>query len=106
MPPAAGQAGWCRLRWDRGRVAERGSGYSVGRKLMARQRWTVGAGMLLGLLALAVTGRADEASAVRTILDLGGAVSVATKRPGMPVVKVDLSGTKITDAGLKVLKEL
>ena len=61
---------------------------------------------MLGLLALAVTGRADEASAVRTILDLGGAVSVATKRPGMPVVKVDLSGTKITDAGLKVLKEL
>jgi hypothetical protein len=37
------------------------------RKVMARQRVKVGAGVLLGLLVLAVAGRADEAAAVKVI---------------------------------------
>src|SRR5262249_47050285 len=74
--------------------------------LMARQQWTVGTGVLLGLLLLAVAGRADEAVAVKAIKKLGGKVTVDDKRPGKPVVGVNLGGTKVTDAGLKELKEL
>jgi len=95
---------------------------------MARQLWAVGAGALLGLLVLAATVRADEAAAVKAIEKLGGWVGIAAKRPGKPVVFVDLTasratdrwleelkafkslqelhlGSKITDAGLKELKE-
>src|SRR5262245_32041096 len=73
---------------------------------MARQQWAVGAGVLLGLLALVVTGRADEAAAVKAIEKLGGKVTRDDKLPGKPVVAVDLGGTTVTDAGLKELKEL
>src|SRR5262245_35886352 len=73
---------------------------------MARQRWGVGAGVLLGRLVLAVAGRADEAAAVKMIEKLGGQVTRDDKRPGRPVVDVDLGGTTVTDAGLKELKEL
>src|SRR5262249_42074159 len=73
---------------------------------MARQQWAVGAGVLLGLLALAVAGRADEAATLKMIEKLGGSVMRDDKLPGKPVVWVDLRGTKITDAGLKELKEL
>ena len=48
---------------------------------MARQEWTVGAGVLLGLLILAVTGRADEATVVRMVEKLGGSVVRDDKRP-------------------------
>src|SRR5437763_378180 len=73
---------------------------------MARQRGTVGAGVLLGLLVLAVAGRADEAAAVKAIEKLGGQVTVDADRPGKPVVGVDLWRTEVTDAELKELKEL
>src|SRR5438552_1847248 len=74
--------------------------------IMARQRWAVGGGVLLGLLVLVVAARADEATAVKMIEKLGGIVTVDAKRPGEPVVSVDLSYTKVTDAELKELKEL
>src|SRR5215475_10522525 len=73
---------------------------------MARQQVVMGAAVLLGLLVLALTDRADEAAAVKMIEKLGGTVTRDDKRPGKPVVVVDLRGTKITDAGLKELKEL
>jgi len=51
-------------------------------------------------------GQAAEAAAVKMIEELGGKVRVDDKRPGKPVVAVSLEGTKVTDAGLKELKEL
>jgi len=62
--------------------------------------------VLLGLLLLAMAGRADEAAAVKLIEDLGGKVTVDAKRPGKPVVAVTFYRSKVTDAGLKELKEL
>jgi len=62
--------------------------------------------VLLGLLALAVAGRADEAAAVKAIEKLGGRVTRDDNRPGKPVVFVDLRGPQVTDAGLKELKGL
>ena len=60
--------------------------------------------MLLGLLALAAVGRADEAAAVKAIEKMGGRVTRDAKQPGKPVVKVDLHFcTEVTDAGLKEL---
>src|SRR5262245_64969312 len=73
---------------------------------MMRQRWAVGAGVLLGLLAVAVTGRADEAGAVKAIEKLGGQVTRDDKQPGNPIVGVGLNYRKVTDAELKQLKEL
>ena len=85
---------------------------------------------MLGLLVLALTGRADEAAAVKAIKELGGTVERDDKLPGKPVSavdflkntptdavlkelkelkslqKLDLTATKVTDAGLKELKEL
>ena len=72
---------------------------------MSRQRWRAG-GVVLGLLLLAGPGRADEATAIEAIKKLGGRVEVDAKRPGQPVVGVDLDNSKVTDAGLKVLKDL
>jgi hypothetical protein len=72
--------------------------------------------VVLGLLVLAVTGRADESAAVKAVEKLGGRVTVDGKRPGKPVVAVDfsntnvtelvLAGPQITDVGLRELKEL
>src|SRR5262249_36734174 len=73
---------------------------------MARQRGAVGAGLLLGLLILAVAGRADEAAAVKLVEKLGGRVTRDDKIAGEPVVGVNLAGTNVTDAELKELKEL
>ena len=73
---------------------------------MARQQWAVGGGVQLGLLVLAMAGRADEAAAVKMIEELGGRVTVVAKRPGKPVVGVFFYRSKVTDAGLKELKEL
>src|SRR5262249_54368743 len=73
---------------------------------MARQQWAVGPGVLLGLLVLAMTGRADEDAAVKVLEKIRGRVEVDAKRPGKPVVGVDLDGAKATDAELKELKEL
>src|SRR5437868_6633691 len=76
-----------------------------GKNIMSRQRWRAG-GVVLGLLLLADPGRADEATAIEAIKKLGGRVEVDAKRPGQPVVGVDLDNTKVTDAGLKELKEV
>src|SRR5262245_3500831 len=73
---------------------------------MARQQWAVGAGVLLGLLVLVVAGWADEAAAVKAIEKLGGRVTRDDNRPGKPVVAVNLFGAKVTETGLKELKEL
>src|SRR5262245_37377222 len=67
-----------------------------------RQPWLV----VLALLFLANPCRADEAAAVKAIEKLGGIVTVDEKQPGKPVVGVDLGGSEVTDASLKVLKEL
>src|SRR5262245_20180551 len=73
---------------------------------MARQRGTVGAGVLLGLLVLAGAGRADEAAAVKVIEKLGGKVKRPDKRPDNPVIGVDLERSKGTDADLQELKQV
>ena len=74
---------------------------------MMRQRLTAVWGVVLGLLFLAGTSRGDEAAAVRAIEKLGGKVTVlGTDFSGKPFVKVVLSYTKVTDAGLKELKEI
>src|SRR5262249_56995098 len=74
--------------------------------IMMRQRWGAGGGVVLALLVLALPVRADEASAVKAIEKLGGTVTVDAKQPGKPVVAVNLTRSKIADAGLKELKEL
>src|ERR1700687_868381 len=73
---------------------------------MMRQRWTVVGGVVLGLLLLTVAGRADDAAVVKAVEKLGGKVTVDVKRPGKPIVGVDLKGARITDAELKELKDL
>ena len=64
----------------------------------------VGAVMLLACLSGAA--RADEASAVKAVENLGGKVTRDDKLPGKPVIGVNLAGTGVTDAGLKELKHL
>ena len=73
---------------------------------MLRHRGLLGGGVLLGLLVLSAPGRTDEAAAVKAVEKLGGSVTVDAKRPGKPVVAVNLIATEITDAGMKELKEL
>src|SRR5262245_29435889 len=73
---------------------------------MVRQQGMMGAGVLLGLVVLAVAGRADEATGVKAVEKMGGMVTRGTWLPGRPVVRVDLNHAKITDTGLKELKEL
>src|SRR5262249_47302844 len=80
-------------------------GSCSGENIMVRQQGVMRAGMLLGLLVLAAAGRADEAAAVKLIEKVGGRVTVDPKRSGMPIA-VNFSGTAVTDAGLKELKEL
>src|SRR5919205_1008897 len=63
----------------------------------------IGAVMLVACLFGAA--RADEASAVKAIESLGGKVTRDDKLPGKPVIGVNLAGTKVTDAGLKELKD-
>src|SRR4051794_31538753 len=74
--------------------------------MMARQKWAVGGSVLLGLLALPVAGRGGEAKNVKVIEKLGGRVTMDDKVAGSPIVGVDLSRTKVTDAELKTLKEI
>src|SRR5438128_328904 len=73
---------------------------------MARERWAMGASVLLGLQVLAMTGQADEAAVVKAIEKVGGFVDKDAKRPGKPVVGVYFSGPKITDAGRKQRQDL
>ncbi|MCX5654711.1 MAG: hypothetical protein NTY65_08710 [Planctomycetota bacterium] len=48
----------------------------------------------------------QEENAVNAIIKLGGRVNRSEELPGRPIIGVYLSGTKITDAGLKDLKAL
>ena len=48
----------------------------------------------------------EKLKAVIDIEKLGGSVRLDEKRPGKPVVRVDLNDTEVTDAGLVHLKEL
>ena len=47
-----------------------------------------------------------EKKAIAAIKKLGGEVTFAEKKPGKPVIGVDLYNTKVTDAGLVHLKGL
>src|SRR5438132_12177720 len=63
--------------------------------------------LTLGLTCASV--RADEASAVKAVENLGGKVTRDDKLPGKPVIGVNLGALvmgKVTDAGLKELKDL
>ena len=59
--------------------------------------------LILGLLFLTATARADEVAAVKAVKRLGGKVTVDNQAPGKPVVEVDLYARGGRDA---VLKEL
>jgi hypothetical protein len=71
--------------------------------------------MLVGLLAVAsnavgedkVVKRSDaEEKAIAAIEKFGGRVTFDANKPGKPVISVDLSNTKVTDAGLVHLQGL
>src|SRR5436309_312206 len=66
----------------------------------------IGAVMLLACLSGAA--RADEASAVKAIENLGGTVTRDDKLPGKPVIGVNFNANPgvVTDAVLKELKDL
>jgi hypothetical protein len=87
---------------DRGTVA-------LGDSVMVRQQGTVGAGVLLGLLVLAVVGcgekprpEKDEPSAVQKVKQLDGRVTMDSESPGEPVVGVNIDLTNLTDPDLAV----
>jgi internalin A len=63
-------------------------------------------GALMVVVILSSTARADEADAVKLVEKLGGKITRDDKQPGKPVVEVNLSLKKVTDADLKELKEL
>ena len=56
--------------------------------------------------ALSGAARADEASAVKAVENLGGKVYRDDKLPGKPVIGVHLHEIWVTDAALKELKDL
>ena len=66
--------------------------------------------MLLGavklLACLSGAARADEASAVKAVENLGGKVTRDDKLPGKPVIGVHLHEIGVTDAALKELADL
>ena len=62
--------------------------------------------MVLVWLVLTGVTRADEASSVAALAKLGARIQRNEKQPGKPVVEVNLSWTKVTDAGLKDLAPL
>ena len=67
---------------------------------------TILVGAVMPLACLFGAARADEASAVKAVEKLGGKVTRDDKLPGKPVIGVNLTGTGVTDAGLKALKDL
>jgi serine/threonine protein kinase len=63
--------------------------------------WTV-----LVSLALASGAHADESRAIAELKKLGARIERDGDQPGQPALRVDLSHTKVLDAGLKGIKEL
>ena len=63
-------------------------------------------GALAAVVILTGAVRADEADAIKLVERLGGKIKRDDKQPGKPVVEVNLSVKKVTDADLKQLKEL
>jgi len=61
--------------------------------------------VVLVLAALGGVARTDEAEAAKRIENLGGTVTRDDKQPGSPVVKVTLTGPKVTDDDLKLLTQ-
>ncbi len=69
-------------------------------------RWIVGQTPIWFLsLALAAT-TADDAEAIADIMKLGGKIERDDKKPGSPVIAVDLSRKEVKDADLKCLQTL
>ena len=64
--------------------------------------------LALSGLCLCSTLRADDAEdkAVAFVKKLGGTVTRNEKAPGKPVFAINLSGTEVTDAGMKELAAL
>src|ERR1043166_211196 len=54
--------------------------------------------------ACAAGDNAEQDRAIAKIENLGGKVELDEKRPGKPVIKVDLRRTKVTDGDLEILK--
>jgi hypothetical protein len=54
----------------------------------------------------AVEPNAEQKKAVAEVHKLGGKVQIDDKRPGKPVIAVDLRGCNVTDGGLKHLRRL
>src|SRR5687768_11468193 len=67
---------------------------------------TMLARVVMLLACLSGAARADEASAVKAIKNLGGKVTRDDKLPGKPVIGANLFDTQVTDAGLKELADL
>ena len=67
---------------------------------------TLAAALLLvpGASASAQGDNAEQERAIARIEKLGGKFELDEKRPGKPVIKVDLYRTKVTDADLEILK--
>src|SRR5437588_8923623 len=63
-------------------------------------------GAVLLLACLSGAARADEASAVKAVENLGGKVTRDDKLPGKPVIGVHLHEIGVTDAALKELADL
>jgi hypothetical protein len=61
---------------------------------------------LAPVLCGAAEPNADHAKAIAEIKKLGGKVTVDEKSPGKPVISVDLTQTKVTDAGLVYVEAL
>src|SRR3954447_6898200 len=78
--------------------------HDLSRRRTLMRTMLVGAVMLLACLSGAA--RADEASAVKAVENLGGKVTRDDKLPGKPVTGVNLAFAHVTDAGLKELKDL
>ena len=69
---------------------------------------TLAAALLLvpGPSASAQGDNAEQERAIARIEKLGGKFELDEKRPGKPLIKVDLRQTKVTDADLEILKGL
>ena len=63
-------------------------------------------GAMLAVVILSGVARADEDAAVKFVDKLGGRIIRDDKQPGEPVIEVRLYEANLTDADLKELKEL